>query len=241
MVAEAARVGIVGRVIRGGPGRKTRLHDTLGMTIPLSRMLRNGPRSLVSTVGRLAFGRRPVKPWISYDAAAELDAHLTKSSRVLEFGSGMSTVWYAERAGEVVSIEDYRPWYEKVVALFAARGIGNVRYRFAGTPDDYVAPTAEEAAEGFDLVMIDGSIRDSCVPAAIATVRAGGIIYLDNADFKDDPITGDCRRAAALLTGFANEIGGETERYTDFAPTYLYATAGLLVRVPATFRRAAAV
>lgn len=50
------------------------------------------------------FGYNPELPWISYSAIKLLTRFLHKESRVLEFGSGMSTIWYAGHAGEVFSV-----------------------------------------------------------------------------------------------------------------------------------------
>ncbi|PZS10133.1 MAG: FkbM family methyltransferase, partial [Chloroflexi bacterium] len=44
-------------------------------------------------------------PWFSYPALAWLDAVVTGSERVFEFGSGNSTVWFSRRVAEVVSVE----------------------------------------------------------------------------------------------------------------------------------------
>jgi predicted O-methyltransferase YrrM len=220
------------KVVAAGEHRRSRLHDELGELVSLSRLLRNGPRALATGLGRRLLGYRSVRPWNSYDAQQVFAKHLGPTSRVLEFGSGMSTVWYARRAGEVVSIEDWEPWYRKVGDLLAREGLSNVRYRFASNPDEYVRPTREEAGEGFDFIMVDGSLRDRCVENTLGLLRPGGIIYLDNADKGVDIGTGDIPRARQLLIDFATARGADVRSFTDFAPTQLFAEQGLLVRLP---------
>lgn len=217
------------KLIAGSDTRRTRLHDELGNRVSLSRLLRNGLRAAASAVPA-KLGRRAVRPWISYDAQAVIAAFLNKSGRVLEFGSGMSTVWYAERAAEVVSVEDYRPWFGQVQAIIAARGAGNVRYRFAETAEDYAAVPEGERGEGFELVMIDGSARERCAETALAVIRPGGMIYLDNSDKAAGPATGDVPAARRLLLDFAARDGAEVTLFTDFAPTQLFVQEGLLIR-----------
>ena len=78
-----------------------RLKDEKGNPVSWSRLMRNGPRAAVTFAGRKFFNVRPRAPWISYDARRTLLALLPKESSVLEFGSGMSTVWYARHFARV--------------------------------------------------------------------------------------------------------------------------------------------
>src|SRR5918997_6685025 len=43
-------------------------------------------------------------PWYTYSCTSFLESRLSSSMRVFEFGSGMSSLWYAQRVDEVVSI-----------------------------------------------------------------------------------------------------------------------------------------
>lgn len=219
------------RLVAGAKTRKTRLHDELGNVVSPSRVIRNLPRAVATGVLRLAFGHRPVQPWISYDVQRLLAGFLTPQSRVLEFGSGMSTVWYAAHAGDVISIEDNEPWFRQVEQVISDRKATNIRYRFAKNLSDYSSPTANELGEGFDLIMIDGSYRDECVERSLGFLKPVGIIYLDNSDKAADSLTGDIPRAKNMLLEFARTKGAEVSYFTDFAPTQLFAQQGLLVHV----------
>ena len=222
---------MLNRLVAGADTRKTRLHDELGNMVSFSRAVRNAPRAVATGIMRLAFGHRPVRPWISYDAQRLLAGFLTPHSRVLEFGSGMSTVWYAAHAGEVVSIEDYQPWFLQVAQIIRDRKATNIRYRFARGSKDYSIPTANEQGEGFDLIMIDGSFRDQCVERSLRFLKPCGIVYLDNSDKGDDTSTGDIPRAREMVLEFAKAKGAEVKYFTDFAPTQFFAQQGLLVYV----------
>lgn len=50
---------------------------------------------------------RPHEPWWTGGAVALADRWLTRDDVVVEFGSGRSTKWLAERAARVVSIEHH--------------------------------------------------------------------------------------------------------------------------------------
>ena len=178
---------MLNRILAGAPSRKTRLHDEKGNRITGSRLIRNGPRALLTGLSRVVLDRRPERPWISYDAQAALDSFLRPDSCVLEFGSGMSTIWYARRARKVVSIENHEAWYAIVQKMFRDNNISNVDYRHAGSKEAYL----EFPHECYDLIMVDGRWRDECVEAALPYLAPGGMIYLDNSDKSSNPVTGD--------------------------------------------------
>lgn len=173
---------------------------------------------------RLALGRRPISPWISYDACIIIERFLSPSHSVLEFGSGMSTVWYAQHAGSVVSIEDYEPWRRVVAGLVAP--FPQVDYRFGAGREAYIAQAPDRR---YDLIMIDGSWRLDCAHFAIEHLRDGGMIYLDNSDKAFGPDTGDIPAAVELLREFARAKGLAVCDFTDFAPTQLFVQHGLMI------------
>jgi SAM-dependent methyltransferase len=218
------KMSVFRKLLAGGVTRKTRLHDELGQLIGGGRLLRNGPRALFTGLMRKLADQRPDLPWISYDAQQLLDKAMGPGFRVLEFGSGMSTAWYARRAAQVTSIEGNQEWYEIVRARLA--GLSNVDFRFAPDRAAYVenAPDAQ-----FDLIMIDGAYRDDCARFAVEHLAANGIIYLDNCDKGASEITGNVPEARRILLAFAAKNGIPVAEFTDFAPTQLHVQRGLWV------------
>jgi predicted O-methyltransferase YrrM len=234
MNASAMKMDVWTKLFRGSEFNKSRLHDRRGSRISTRSLLLNGPRALVTGIARLAFDSRPVQPWISYDAHRFFKKALSKDHRVLEFGSGMSTLWYADRVKQVVAVEDFAPWYEKVAELIRGNGADNIQYVFAGSKDEYCDPSKLRGSSGFDMVMIDGSHRDTCVDTAIEVLNPGGMIYLDNADRSHtDPVDGDAGEARRKLLAYAEKVGAKVIWFTDFAPTQFYVASGLLVVTPA--------
>lgn len=215
------------KLLAGSTARKTRLHDERGNLVPLSRALRNGPKAVATGLARLLWQKRPELPWISYDAQRTIARHLDRSSAVLEFGSGMSTIWYARRAGQVTSMEDDSGWFEIVRDTLA--GERNVDYRLARTTSEYLDVPRRE----YDLIMIDGRYRDRCVEAVLPLLAERGIIYLDNCDRRAPGSSGDIPAARAALEAFARERQLTVRYFTDFAPTQMFVQQGMLVG-PAT-------
>jgi len=80
------------------------------------------------------------------------------------------------------------------------------------------------------LILIDGTERDKCAKSALAKVREGGYIYLDNTD-KVDNRSGDIRIAEETLLNAAKEKEGQVKYFVDLIPTYVAVTQGQLVNL----------
>jgi predicted O-methyltransferase YrrM len=182
------------------------------------------PLTVAETALQVAFGYRRTAPWISYRAARTLGRLIQPQWRILEFGAGMSTVWFASRAHYVLSIESDTRWYQQVAEMLHVRGLANVQleYRQSSNVAGY-ASLPGIADSSFDLALIDGIYRDRCVPPCLQKVRPGGYIYLDNTDQPDH-----CQAAEAAL--LATNL--EWHRYfTDFSPGLVIVTQGLLAKL----------
>ena len=118
---------------------------------------------------------RPL-PMYTYPAVHFLAQRLHPEQRVFEFGSGYSTLWYAERVHEVVAVEHNRAWVDELSA--AARP--NVTVVHRSDPVDYLA---EIGCHGrFQLVAVDGLERSRAAAAALGALSGDGVVVLDNAD-----------------------------------------------------------
>ena len=107
---------------------------------------------------------------------------------VLEFGSGASTEWWAERADQAVALETDVGWLEKVRA---------------GAPENVdVLEFAEthESQEAFDshvhsligdrrfsVVVVDGGDRVKALHVAPELLEADGVLIVDDLDLLLDP------------------------------------------------------
>src|ERR1051326_9180552 len=143
--------------VRADPWRKSRLHDMKGNLVGI-RSYADIPRVVWGSVARELWGYRSVLPWIPYTVLRPLKKRLRPEWRVLEFGSGMSTVWLAEHCQFVQSIETNSDRFEKVKALLEKRGLTNVRLEHRdATPLAAYVELAEYPDASFDFVLIDRS------------------------------------------------------------------------------------
>lgn len=126
-------------------------------------------------------------PWLVKGAVAWMEAFLRPEFRVFEWGSGGSTVWFAQRVAEVVTVEHQPKW----AAALREMNLGNVK--IIERPDDYPDfhgyAGAIDDEDLFDLILIDGAdgydggmagSRGRCTDHAPLHLRPGGAIVLDN-------------------------------------------------------------
>lgn len=212
-------IRIATKLARADPDRKTRLHDRKGHFV--GRGIVDLPYASVTWILARLFSYRARRPWIPLPATRAIGRVLTRDSRVLEFGSGMSTPWLGRRCRLLVSIESVEAWAERVRPMLS--GYSNVEYH---VNQDEGAPAMSYPDGFFDLAIVDGFQRSAGMRAALLKVRSGGYIYLDNSD---NSVSSDDTRDAEdeLLRSAA----GTPKYIVGFAPASLTPSEGLLVRL----------
>jgi hypothetical protein len=174
-------------------------------------------------------------PWMTIPAIAAMQRSLRPHHRVFEWGMGGSTVFLAERAGELVSVEHDAGWMEAVSRAMAMRGLRNwrgihaahhasamVERGDASDPSHYLsgaeefhdrsfqayASTIDSFPDGhFDLIVIDGRARPSCLRHALPKIAVGGDIVWDNTD-RDyyQPTMSSIPSSAFVMTDFPGPV-----------------------------------
>ncbi|ROU02985.1 glycosyltransferase 61 family protein [Histidinibacterium lentulum] len=112
---------------------------------------------------------------------AGLIADREKPVKVLEFGSGGSTIFLLKQGAEVTSVEHHPGWAESLQAKAASLGLGeNLRLLLRDRP---YANVVESFARGttFDILLVDGRERVDCLKAALPLVAPDGLVLLDDA------------------------------------------------------------
>lgn len=172
-------------------------------------------------IRRLLFEyKNPGVPWLASPAVSMLEDLLEEQDRVLEWGSGDSTIWFAERSREVVSIEHKPEWYENVLERCRSEHVGNVRIllRRIERPHDthdpehpYVQAPVKCSQGAFDLILVDGRLREYCARAAPDWLKPGGILIIDDAE-RYFPSASRAPAALSPETEPRNEIWEEVEQ-----------------------------
>jgi hypothetical protein len=148
----------------------------------------------------------PDTPFYTPRAIHRLQSLISKQSRVFEWGSGASTLWYAARVGELVSVEHDPAWYERGRSALTHRGPTQAKLLFCppgldptydwqrvwpyyaslGHPPrkpefkDYMTQIDNYPEGYFQIVAIDGRERVGCLLHALPHLAKGGIVILDD-------------------------------------------------------------
>ncbi len=103
-------------------------------------------------------GRETIKrgvPWLTAESILRLDVLLTKDMRVLEFGSGGSTLFFSKRCKSVDSYESDKTWYNKIFRIVESRKLENVNMTFFKKRN-----LQSKFSKGeYDCILIDNAVK----------------------------------------------------------------------------------
>ena len=148
------------------------------------------------------------RPWVTYRVIDFLEKVLTKEMRVCEFGVGGSTLFFAKRVNELISVEHDDSWAGKVVEEMKKRNYTHWELKIV-PPTPHVFPTPPDIADPdnfassnenyagmwfkdyacaidnfpdghFDVVQVDGRVRPSCAKRALNKIKKGGYLVVDD-------------------------------------------------------------
>ncbi|HYJ38888.1 MAG TPA: hypothetical protein VEV87_09740 [Chitinophagaceae bacterium] len=150
------------------------------------------------------------QPWLTFPAIDFIKGVLNPGMRVFEFGSGGSTLFWAYRTKEVISVEHDEKWYLLMKQTLKEQKIGNVSYFFIppqneansigkdpGNPGDYISSDEQYKNESFkeyatsidryqpeffDIILVDGRARPSCIAHALGKLKKNGYLVIDNSE-----------------------------------------------------------
>jgi len=123
-------------------------------------------------------------PWYTFPAIDLLRVRDFAGRRVLEFGAGHSTLWWARRAEEVVAYEGDPSWAARIRDAAPTNVTLTLVQHPEGRelPEEIGARLASLSDSTFDVVVIDGLDRAYLVDVACSALRPGGAIIADNSE-----------------------------------------------------------
>ena len=148
-------------------------------------------------------------PWLTFDAIDALRRRLPPNAVVFEYGSGGSTLFWLKHGAHCTSVEHDALWFALVGQRVGSNA--RLDYRLVPPDAEQPACTDQDAAdpkayysadaafrqhtfktyarqidefpnEHFDVVLVDGRARPSCLMHAAPKVKRGGLLILDNAE-----------------------------------------------------------
>jgi hypothetical protein len=150
------------------------------------------------------------KPWISFAAIAFLEKIVRYNMRVFEYGSGGSTLFWMSRVQELISVEHDLSWYTDMKKKLDEQPAQNIQYILAEPVTDpsfhqkryqnpadfiscdpaYTGKNFEKYAKAidsfpdnyFDIIIVDGRARPSCIQQAMPKLNRNGWLIIDNTE-----------------------------------------------------------
>lgn len=150
-------------------------------------------------------------PWITFEAIVFLRNWLRPDMIVYEYGSGGSTLFFSDHVKEVYSIEHDPDWFNKLKRVIDAEQNLKIHYQhYPAEPllqksdnldpadpvnylscmgkyqdlsfEHYVKSIDRFKNDFFDLIVVDGRARPSCILHSIKKIKQNGALLVDNTD-----------------------------------------------------------
>ena len=128
-------------------------------------------------------------PWMPYSTILKLHSLIRKDFNILETGCGGSSLFFLQRCKTLTSLEHDKKW---ILALENKISTPNYKNRWTLALKDLKTDTFNKSPyldflttqkdESFDLISIDGRLRNESLKIASYKVKRGGFILLDNSD-----------------------------------------------------------
>ncbi len=123
-----------------------------------------------------------ILPWYNYQLISFLESYIKPSMNIFEFGTGFSTIFYAQNGCNIYGVECNIEWIEKVRELATLHNLQrNISVEFCAKSHEiarYIKNVDEKIT--FDAIVIDSYNRIECLDEAKA--RGAKIIILDNSE-----------------------------------------------------------
>ena len=131
----------------------------------------------------------PDWPWWPKEAVLLCSNLLRATDIVLEFGSGRSTFWIANRCAGITSIEHNEDWYNIVKKKITQANIDSkVKLIYAPIANDpisekqpYLLPIKDIDECSVDVVVVDGKFRAEAAILSLPLLKSGGVLIIDDA------------------------------------------------------------
>lgn len=168
--------------------------NTRTRSVAVARQMVANPRHAMRWLANRLSGKSPLElrqPWLTYGAIDFLRSRLRPGMRVLEWGAGGSTLFFALAGCAVTSVETDRRWFELVRSDLIRNSLSaavDLRLVVLASllDGDFAAYLGCVCEAAWDVVLVDGSeseapTRMRCLSAAVGHVTPGGLLILDDA------------------------------------------------------------
>ena len=150
------------------------------------------------------------------------------NTKILEFGSGYSTIFFQNLTDNLISIEHNKKWYNKIKPLinnntnyilkkinYVSKPSVDKKFYNCNTIDELINKKIDN--EYFDIIIIDGIHRVNCAFGSYRNLKKGGILILDDSHRIDKPASdGSYKPIQDLLKDWKHIKNRSSDRNTDY-------------------------
>lgn len=130
----------------------------------------------------------PNLPWLTKDSIYIIENLISKKDRMLEFGSGRSTIWFSSIVNSLTSIESDKKWYLKISDEI--KNLNQSEILHLTKENEYISFIKQLEDKSLDIVLIDGAYRETCANKILKKMKSNGLLIIDNANwFLYNPLT----------------------------------------------------
>ena len=151
----------------------------------------------------------PHTPFYTPRATKFIEKQLNKNSKVFEWGSGKSSLWFCKRIGEYTCVEHDKLWFDEILRNFKEKNIqhANITYipkneinnvyhwetdwpyyrllnHSPSKPEfrNYMMYIDSYPDKYFDCIVVDGRERVGCMLHALPKIKTDGFIVFDDSN-----------------------------------------------------------
>lgn len=156
---------------------------------------------------RIDYTNNLVEPWLANPAMDVIKSWDLSNKLVLEWGAGLSTLWWADKCKYVYSIEAESNWFTRIVELKNGHQLmakAEIHYRNVNEGDQTKIDFYTEVPAWYqpDIIVVDGVLRYECILKAL-TLQRPLILIVDN--WQQDYVF-ICPAAEKALEGFTGNV-----------------------------------
>ena len=118
--------------------------------------------------------KNEVIPMYTYPCYEWLNSIDWSNSKVFEYGTGYSTIWWQNKKVNYHAVEDNKQWYDMIKDKTNIKHEPNYN-KYMKSIYDYNYK--------FDVIVIDGVVRFDCIKPALEKIKDDGMIIYDNSDW----------------------------------------------------------
>lgn len=118
-------------------------------------------------------------PWNTYPYIKFIEPRLKDTFQLFEFGSGNSTIWYAEKVRSIKSVENDEGWF-KVISNKLPKNAQVVHHELSY--DGNYAKEVEKDNIKYNMIIVDGRDRVNTIKYSIQQLSEDGVIIFDNSN-----------------------------------------------------------